>query len=188
MIGSIILMVDTNVSMAVAMFPLLLVTGSAIIFFVVKLSPLFMVVQQKLDAVNTVLQENISGVRVVKAFVRKAYESQRFATANEEFTEHNIKVMQWMAFLFPVLTLLVNIGIVIVIWAGGIQSMQGELSVGEIVAFTNYLMTTMTPLMIMAMLANVLAAGNASLQRGFIVSLFFELDDISPLMRLLSSH
>jgi ATP-binding cassette subfamily B protein len=165
LIGSLILMFSTNHRLVLTMLPLLIVTGIIILFFITKLSPLFLVVQAKLDAVNTVLQENISGVRVVKAFVRAEYENQRFEVANDDFTETNIKVMQWMAFMFPVLTLLINIGIVIVLWSGGLQSVQGDLSVGEIVAFTNYLLTTMTPLMIMAMLSNVLAAGNASAER-----------------------
>ena len=147
------------------MLPLLIITGVVITIFIVKLSPLYLWVQKKLDAVNTVLQENISGVRVVKAFVRADYESQRFEVANEDFTEQNIKVMQWMAFFFPSLTFLINIGVVVVIWRGGIQATTGDLSVGEIVAFTNYLLTTMTPLLIMSMLSNVLAAGNASAER-----------------------
>jgi len=165
LIGSLILMFSTDHRLALTMLPLLIVTGVVIVVFIIKLSPLFLLVQKKLDAVNTVLQENISGVRVVKAFVRADYENQRFEIANDDFTETNIKVMQWMAFMFPILTLLINIGIVVVLWSGGLQSMQGDLSVGEIVAFTNYLLTTMTPLMIMAMLSNVLAAGNASAER-----------------------
>ena len=165
LIGSLILMYQTNASMAMTLLPLLLVTGVMIVIFILKLSPLFLLVQQKLDAVNTVLQENISGVRVVKAFVRADYENQRFEAANQDFTEMNIEVMQWMAFIFPLLTLLINIGIVIVYWRGGLQAMTGDLSTGEIVAFSNYLLSAMFPLMIMAMLANVLAAGNASAER-----------------------
>ena len=165
MLGSILLMVSTNSRLALTMLPLLIITGVVITIFILKLSPLYLWVQKKLDAVNTVLQENISGVRVVKAFVRADYESQRFEVANEDFTEQNIKVMQWMAFFFPSLTFLINIGVVVVIWRGGIQATTGDLSVGEIVAFTNYLLTTMTPLLIMSMLSNVLAAGNASAER-----------------------
>lgn len=165
LIGSLILIFNTNARLALSLLPLLAVTGVIIVIFIIKLSPLFLIVQKKLDAVNTVLQENISGVRVVKAFVRADHENQRFEVANDDFTEHNIKVMQWMAFLFPALMLLINIGIVLVVWRGGLQSIEGDLSVGEIVAFTNYLLTTMMPLLIMAMLANVLAAGNASAER-----------------------
>jgi ATP-binding cassette subfamily B protein len=165
MIGSIILMFNTNARLAQTMLPLLVITGVVITVFIIKISPLYLVVQKKLDTLNSVLQENISGVRVIKAFVRAEHENQRFESANDDFTERNIQVMQWMALFFPILTLLVNIGIVIVFWSGGIQANTGNLSVGEIVAFTNYLLTTMTPLTIMAMLSNVLAAGNASAER-----------------------
>ena len=165
MIGSLILMFSTNTRLALTILPLLVITGIVIVVFITRLSPLFLLVQKKLDAVNTVLQENISGVRVIKAFVRADYENQRFEIANDDFTNQNIKVMQWMAFFFPSLTFLINVGIVVVIWSGGIQVNTGGLTVGEIVAFTNYLLTTMTPLTIMAMLSNVLAAGNASAER-----------------------
>lgn len=165
MIGSLILMVNTDRQLALTMLPLLIITGVVIVVFITKLSPLYLVVQKKLDAVNTVLQENISGVRVIKAFVRREHENARFETANDDFTEQNIRVMQWMAFLFPILTLFINIGIVIVIWSGGLQAIGGDLTPGEIIAFTNYLLTTMSPLTIMAMLSNVVAAGNASAER-----------------------
>ena len=165
MIGSLILMVNTDRQLALTMLPLLIITGVVIVVFITKLSPLYLVVQKKLDAVNTVLQENISGVRVIKAFVRREHENARFETANDAFTEQNIRVMQWMAFLFPILTLFINIGIVIVIWSGGLQAIGGDLTPGEIIAFTNYLLTTMSPLTIMAMLSNVVAAGNASAER-----------------------
>ena len=85
------------------------------------------------------------------------FESERFEDANEAFTLTTIQVMQVMAALMPTLTACINIGIVILIWVGGYQVVDGELSVGEIVAFTNYLLTTMTPLMIMARLSSVLA-------------------------------
>jgi ATP-binding cassette subfamily B multidrug efflux pump len=165
MVGSIILMVMTNVRLALIMLPLFLVTMVLLIFFVGKLSPWFMTVQKRLDALNTVLQENIAGVRVVKAFARDSYEGQRFEVANEDFTKQNVRVMQLSAFLSPGLTALVNISIVLVIWAGGIQSIQGDLSIGEIVAFTNYLLTFISPLLIMAMISTVLASGFASAER-----------------------
>ena len=106
MIGSLILMFSTNTRLALTILPLLVITGIVIVVFITRLSPLFLLVQKKLDAVNTVLQENISGVRVIKAFVRADYENQRFEIANDDFTNQNIKVMQWMAFFFPSLTFL----------------------------------------------------------------------------------
>ena len=165
MVGSIILMLNTNTRLTLTILPLLLVTGLVIGFFITKMGALFLAVQRKLDKLNNVLQENIAGVRVVKAFVRKGFEMQRFEESNEEFTDQNIRVMQAMAFMFPTLMIFINTGIVVVIWFGGLQSIQGELSVGEIVAFTNYLLTTMTPLAIMAMLSTVVAAAMASAER-----------------------
>lgn len=165
MIGSLILMFVTDSRLALMILPILLVTFAVIAFFIVKMGPLFILILRKLDRLNIVLQENIAGVRLVKAFVRAAFENERFAEVNEDYTDQNIRVMRFMATLFPIMGLLVNIGMVIVIWAGGIQSIQGRVSVGQIVAFINYLQTTMGPLGIMVMLANVVAAGSASAER-----------------------
>jgi ATP-binding cassette subfamily B protein len=165
MIGSLILMINTSPSLALTMLPLLLITSVIIVVFIVKMEPLFRSVQQKLDKLNTVLQENIAGVRLVKSFVRADFEGERFETANEAFTDHSVKVMQFMASMSPALTVFVNIGMVVVIWAGGQQAIQGDLSIGQIVAFTNYLLTTMTPLIMMTLLSNVWAGGLASAKR-----------------------
>ena len=165
MIGSLILMFVTDNRLALMVMPVLLVTFVVIIFFITHMGPLFLVVLKKLDRLNTVLQENIAGVRLVKAFVRAEYEGERFAEVNEDYTDQNIRVMRFMATLFPMMGMLVNIGMVIVIWAGGIQSIRGDVSVGQIVAFINYLQTTMGPLGIMVMLANVVAAATASAER-----------------------
>jgi ATP-binding cassette subfamily B multidrug efflux pump len=165
MIGSLLLMVNTSPSLALTMLPLLFVTSILIVFFVVKMEPLFRSVQFRLDRLNTVLQENVAGVRLVKAFVRADYEDERFETANAALTSHSIRVMQFMSSMSPALTACVNVGIVIVIWAGGAQSIRNDLSVGQIVAFTNYLLTTMVPLTLMAMLSNAWASGIASARR-----------------------
>jgi ATP-binding cassette subfamily B protein len=165
MIGSLILMFVTDSHLALMLLPVLLATSLVIVFFVSRMGPLFLTVQRKLDRLNTVLQENIAGVRLVKAFVRADHESERFADANEDFTDRNIRVMRFMATLFPAMSIFINIGMVIVIWAGGIQSIGEGVSVGQIVAFINYLQTTMGPLGIMVMLANVLAAATASAER-----------------------
>lgn len=165
MVGSLILMFITNARLALSILPLLVITGGILVVFVMKMGPLFMSMQQRLDRLNTVLQENISGVRVVKAFVRDEYEESRFDEANIEFTSYNIRVMQFLATLMPVLTLCLNIGIVIIIWSGGLQAIQGDLTAGQIAAFINYLQTTLIPLMIMAGVANIWAAAAASSQR-----------------------
>jgi ATP-binding cassette, subfamily B, multidrug efflux pump len=165
MTGSIILMFITDRKLALMILPVLLGTAGVILFFVSRMGPLFLTVQKKLDRLNTVLQENIAGVRLVKAFVRAEYEGERFAEANQDYTDRNIRVMRFMATLSPAMSIFVNIGMVIVIWAGGIQSVGGGVSVGQIMAFLNYLYTTMGPLGIMVLLANVVAAATASAER-----------------------
>ena len=166
MIGSIILMFNTAPQLALIMLPLLLITSTIIALFSIKMGPMFLTMQQKLDRLNNVLQENIAGVRVVKSFVRARYEGGRFEQANEDFTERNIRVAQLMSILGPILTFALNIGIVIVIWSGGLQSIRlGNLSTGQIVAFVNYLQTTIVPLMNLVNLANIWAAAIASAGR-----------------------
>jgi ATP-binding cassette subfamily B multidrug efflux pump len=165
MVGSLILMINTSPGLALTMLPLLLVTSAIIVFFIVNMEPLFRTVQQKLDLLNNVLQENVAGVHLVKAFVRSDYEGERFETTNEEVTERSVKVMEFMSSMTPSLTMCINIGVVIVIWAGGLQFIHGNLSIGQIVAFTNYLMTTMAPLTMMTMLSNTWASGIASARR-----------------------
>jgi ATP-binding cassette subfamily B protein len=165
MTGSVLLMFLTNSRLALTLFPLLVVTAAIIVLFIVNLEPLFLGVQQRLDRLNNVLQENIAGVRLVRAFVRADYEERRFADANQELTARSIRVMEFMSVMTPALTVCVNIGMVIVIWAGGLQAIRGELTLGQIVAFTNYLLTTMTPLIMMTNLSNTWAAGIASAER-----------------------
>ena len=165
LIGSIVLMVTTDASLTMKIVPLLLLTLVLIVLFITKLGPIFRQVQKKLDNLNNVLQENIAGVRVVKAFVRQEYEEKRFEDVNEDFTAIHIRVMRLVSFIFPLLIFLMNIGVLIIVWGGGRQAIADDLTVGEIVAFSNYLMTTMIPLLIMAMLANLVASGMASAER-----------------------
>ena len=165
MIGSMILMFSTSRTLAMTLLPLLLVTTIIIVFFIMRMEPLYRTVQQKLDNLNTVLQENVAGARLVKAFVRADSQGERFRTTNNAFTDNSVQVMQFMALMMPVLTICINIGMVLVIWVGGLSTARGEMTVGEIVAFTNYLLTTMTPLVMMTMLSNTWASGVASAKR-----------------------
>jgi len=165
MIGSLILMFNTNHDLALGMLPLLLVTSVVIVFFVGKMAPLFRSVQQKLDRLNNVLQENISGTRIVKAFVREDFENERFESANEGYTQQSVRVMSFMSTMSPVLTVFINLGMVGVIYFGGLQTIRGGMTVGEIVAFYNYLLTTMTPLVMMTQLSQTWANGIASARR-----------------------
>jgi ATP-binding cassette subfamily B protein len=165
MLGSLALMVRTSPILALALLPLLVVTGVLIGMFVSKTEPLVRRMQQRLDALNTVLQENIAGARVVKALVRGRHEERRFGGANQAMADSAIVSMRAMSSMAPALTMCIHAGVVLVVWQGGLQAIHGALTLGQIVAFTNYLMTTMAPLVMMTMLSNVLAAGIASARR-----------------------
>ncbi len=165
MIGSIALMFMTNTQLTLTILPLLLFILLIVGLLVVKLGPIFMEIQKKLDNLNTVLQENIAGIRVVKAFVRQPFEEQRFEKVNQDFTQVHIRILSIIATIFPAVMMLVNIGILVVLWFGGVQAIEGSLTVGEIVAFVNYLGITMVPLLIMGMFASIVASGIASAER-----------------------
>ena len=165
MIGSIIFLFLTNPSLASMMLIILPIALFVTYLFAVKLQPLFSRVQKKLDRLNTVLQENLSGIRVVKSFVRDAYENERFETANQDLMEKNTRVMQITSLLMPILTLLANFAVVSAIWFGGRRVIGGNMTVGQIVAFINYLTTTMFPLGLIAMAIGLVSAANASAER-----------------------
>ncbi|WP_248548253.1 ABC transporter ATP-binding protein [Paenibacillus odorifer] len=127
---------------------------SLILYGLIRLSfPLFQKMQVKLDGVNTVLQENLSGIRVVKAFVRANHEQKRFNTANKDYTEIAIKAVRLMSLNIPLMMLVLNASIVAVLWFGGVQSWNGGLPVGQLIAFINYITQL---LMSMLMLSNML--------------------------------
>lgn len=165
MVGSLILMFATDTRLALTILPLLILTGIVIVIFSMLMEPRYRVVQRALDHLNTVLQENIAGARLVKAFGRGPHEEARFGEANQTFSDRTIQVTQYTSVMEPALGILVNVGIVLVVWRGGLQAIQGDLTDGQIVAFTNYLLTTMGPLLMMTVLSNVWAKGTASMQR-----------------------
>lgn len=165
MILSVVLMFVTSPNLAWSMIPVLLVSWTLIVLFSVKMEPLFRTVQQKLDRLNTVLQENLAGARLVKSFVRADHETERFDVANGDFTDGTIKVTEVMSSMSPLLTLMVNIGMVLVVWLGGIQAIGGGISTGQILAFVSYLLATMHPLVSMTNLSNTWANGLASAKR-----------------------
>lgn len=165
MAGSIVLMFVTSPTLAATMVPILIASIGLILLFSAKMEPFFRAVQQKMDRLNTVLQENIAGARLVKSFVRGDHESARFGQANDGLAADTVKVMRFMSSMTPALTMFINAGLVLVVWFGGRQAIDGELSLGQIVAFANYLLATMHPLTAMTQLSNTWANGLASAKR-----------------------
>ena len=180
-IGSLIFMMATDLKLSRIMLVMLPLAALLIGGVMWLARPLFIVVQEKLSALNTSVQENLAGVQVVKAFVREAFEIHRFQDHNQNYMQENIKVGRLMAVAMPVLTILTNLGIVAVVWFGGVDVTGGRLTLGELVAFNNYLMIGMAPLMLLGNILTMVSRADASAQR------FWEVLDTRPAITVTSN-
>ncbi len=165
LIGSVIMLVITSPKLALLLLVLLPVVLALIAVFSKKARPLYRTVQDRLEKVNLVMQENIAGVRLVRAFVRSDYEKGRFADSNEQYTEKGIQVNRLLAILMPSMILAINLGVVAMLWFGGNMVIVDSLTTGQIVAFLNYLMMTMFPIMLLGMILPQYYAATASVDR-----------------------
>jgi len=163
--GSLIMAVITSPKLALILLVLGPLSLVVIILVVKKAYPMFSEVQHRLDRLNTVMQENLAGVRVVKAFVRADYEQQRFGNANENLVDRTIRAMRLVTVVMPFMMLAVNFGVVSVIWFGGIQVASGNMKVGQIMAFINYLFHALGSLMMVSMLLIQVSRAEASSDR-----------------------
>ncbi|MBT3284104.1 ABC transporter ATP-binding protein [Candidatus Bathyarchaeota archaeon] len=164
-VGSITIMYSTNAQLANVMIALLPATLVLVTIFVRTMQPFFTKVQERLEHLNQVMQENLSGIRVVKAFVRREYENERFGDANTQLFETQLKFTQLMSIFFPIIMALMNLGTVAIIYYGGLQVFDGVTSVGQIMAFINYMFGIMFPVMMMAMMGGQISAASASAKR-----------------------
>lgn len=165
LVGSLFMLITTSPKLALLLLVMLPVVGILIWIFSNRARPLFRIVQEKLEKLNTVLHENIAGVRVVRAFVRSKHEKKRFNDANENLTTERIRVNRLMTFLMPTMILVINLGTVAMLWFGGNLVIDGALTTGQIVAFSNYLMMSMFPIMLLAMILPQYYAATASMER-----------------------
>jgi ATP-binding cassette subfamily B protein len=167
LVGSLILLFAMNWRLALVTVVILPLVLGLFSFFGLKARPMFSRVQKKLSALNTILQENLAGVRVVKAFSREPFEAERFGKGNRELLDEFLKVGQLMAFLFPTLFLVFNLSTLAVYWYGGFQVIGGDLTLGQLVAFNTYLMMVMMPVGILGMIVTMISRAAASAERIF---------------------
>ena len=165
LVGSLIMAILTSPQLALLFVVLIPIVLTFLIWIINKTFPMFGTVQQKLDAINTVMQENLAGIRVVKAFSRSDYEIDRFGMANDEWMDQNLKAIRTVAVTMPFMMLMLNMGVVATLWFGGNLVVQGDMQVGQIVAFINYLMVTLTSMMMVSMLVMRVARSEASAVR-----------------------
>lgn len=164
-IGSLIMAVQLNLQLSVVL-AVVVPLVCLLIAINMKLGfPRFAGVQQALDRVNGVMREYLSGVRVVKAFHRYDYETAKFNKANEELQSTSIAAARVMSVLGPAVMLVVNLGIVAVLWLGGLGVQRGDIQVGHVIAFTNYMTQILFSLMMISMVINMFVRARASAGR-----------------------
>ncbi|MBD3171640.1 ATP-binding cassette domain-containing protein [Candidatus Bathyarchaeota archaeon] len=166
-VASIALMWITNPQLSIIMAVLLPLTLIIVYIFIRIAQPLFKLVQEKIDYLNQVMQENLTGIRVVKAFVRREHENNRFEKANDELYGASLRINRALSFFMPFIATLLNLGTVAVLYYGGIQVFRGTSSVGEIMAFINYLSSAMFSVIMFGAMAGQISAAEASAKRIF---------------------
>jgi len=136
-----------------------------ILLIAMKAIPLFKSLQRKIDKVNLVLREGLTGIRVIRAFNKDEYEQERFDEANKDLTNTSITAYRWMGAMFPAIMLVLNVAMVAVIWFGGHRVDAGQTQVGDLMAFQQYVMQTMFALIMATMMFVMLPRATAAAER-----------------------
>ena len=167
LIGSAIILLIMNWQlggMVLMVIPMIMVVFAR---FFQMVGPRYRVVAQKLGNLNTVLQENLAGIRVVKAFAREPYEHQRFRGANDDLLQETLAVVRGASSSFSLVFFIANVGTIVVIWSGGLQVINQTLSIGELVAFNTYLTYLLMPIFILGSTLTSMPQAAASARRIF---------------------
>ncbi len=143
-------------------FPVILID---IIFVVWRTNPLFTVLQESLDRLNSIIQENVTGIRVVKAFIQEKNEEQRFEEANRHLVDTQFNVQMLLSFLRPVMNIILNIAVAGIIYVGSIQVQEGSIAPGTVMAAITYISQILNGMMMLAMIFQTLSRGMASAKR-----------------------
>ena len=167
LVGTTTLLFLTDWQLALLSLTVVPVIMLLLLRFVRRIGPLFRGVQQTLGRLNSVLQEDLAGIKVIRTFVREDYERERYRAVNDELLERNLETVRVFAGNFPFVFLLANLGTLIIVLFGGLQVIGGRLSVGELVAFNTYLGFLLFPIFTIGFLAAGISRAGASSQRVF---------------------
>lgn len=165
LVMAVFFVVKINTDLAFIMIGAIPVLGISVFLILRKGFPLFMKVQQKLDQLNALVRENLINIRVVKSFVREDFESKKFEKSSEELRDMVINASNVVVSIFPVMQLIMNISVIVILWAGGSKVISGELQVGELISFVSYLMQILMALMLLSMVIVNVARASASSER-----------------------
>ncbi|MGN1347191.1 MAG: ABC transporter ATP-binding protein [Eubacteriales bacterium] len=136
-----------------------------VLFMVFKAFPKFTIVQKKLDRVNSVVQESVTGARVVKAYTREPHEIERFGVANADYQKTNLSVQILMSCVFPLLSIIMNASVLAIIYIGGLQVEAARINVGDVMAAVQYITQVLMSIMMVSMMFNQIARGKACADR-----------------------
>ncbi|MGS0687907.1 ABC transporter ATP-binding protein [Nakamurella sp. GG22] len=164
-IGGIFMALKTDLGLAWLLLISVPVLIIAISLIVVRMIPQFRKMQTRIDVVNRVLREQISGVRVVRAFVREPLETKRFEDANEQLTDTAVRAGRLMALMFPTVMLVLNASSVAVLWFGAARVNNGDIEIGALIAFLNYLMQILFSVMMATFMAVMVPRASVSADR-----------------------
>ena len=165
MVGALAVLFSLNWRLALVMVAVIPVTFGLFALFARRAMPLFKEVQQRLSNLNVVLQENLAGVRVVKAFAREEHEARRYEAANLEFYDINLRVANILSLAFPTIFGVFNLTTLAIYWLGGLQVIGKTLTVGELVAFASYVGAAFFPVMMISTIVAMLSSAAASAER-----------------------
>ncbi len=161
-IGGVIMSIEKDAKLAMILIVILPILLFLIFIIVRKGMPLFKAMQKKLDKVNLVFREGLTGIRVIRAFNKITHESRRFDIANTDLTQTAIKVNRIMALLMPLMILIINLATISVVWFGGHRIDSGAMQVGDLMAFIQYIMRIMFSLMMLSMMFIFIPRASAS--------------------------
>lgn len=163
--GGILCMLTLDLSFGVVVVCALPLIVVCVAFFIAKANPMFTILQDKLDRVNNVMQENVSGTRVVKAYVKEEYEKKRFGTANGELVGTQLDVLLLFSYMTPIMNIILNVSVVAVIKVGAIEVSAGSVSPGDVMAAITYISQILNAVMRMTMIFQTVSRGVASGRR-----------------------
>lgn len=165
LIGGVIMAVSKDAKLSLVIVATMPVLIGSVLLILKKGVPLFQTVQERLDRLNLVLRENLTGIRVIRAFNRETEEKVRMKQANKELTDVSIKVNKVMAFMMPVMMLVMNLTVVGIIWFGGIRIDNGAMQIGDLMAFIQYVMQIMFALVMASMMFVMIPRASVSAKR-----------------------
>ena len=165
MVGGVVMALRQDVALSRLLLVLVPVLGLAIGLIVSRMVPYFRAMQKRIDRINAVLREQITGLRVIRAFVRERRESERFAVANTALFDTSVRVGKLMALMFPTVMLVMNASSVAVLWFGGQRIDSGQMQIGALTAFLMYIMYILMSVMIATMMFVMVPRAMVSAER-----------------------